>query len=772
MMAMRTLLLFLLCCSDLAGQKFVYSETHMGTEFRLTFYADDSAAADHAAAAAFARIAEIDSRLSDYQPTSELNLLNATAKNGPGDWTAVSDDLWRVLLEAQRINQLSSGSFDVTLGPCVKLWRRAQRQNALPTGARLTQALASCGGDKLQLDPVHQKVRLSATAMQLDLGGIAKGDALDQALQVLAEHGVKQALVDGGGDVAASGPPPGSEGWKIHLSEGRLNGQNMVLLVHAAIATSGYRYQNIQFGGVQYSHIIDPTTGLGLTTPRAATVQAPSGILADALASALCVSGPDGLTRMLKTMPQIQAAVYEKPAPAGLPNIIFIMADDLGWSDLACFGSDYYRTPNLDRLATEGLQMRHAYSAGPNCAPTRAALMSGQSAPHTGIYTVLSGARGKAKNRRLTPPENRTELAPEIVTLAESLQNAGYRTGHFGKWHLGGSPETRPEAQGFEVNVGGSEAGHPPTYFWPYRKSGQSLPGMQKGSEGEYLNDRLTDEAIAFIRQEDRRPFFLYLPHYAVHTPIQAPEADVAHWKDRPVGRKHNNPTYAAMIENLDANVGRLLAVLDEMQIAQNTVVVFYSDNGGLGGYKDAGLPGIEVTNNAPLRGGKGMLYEGGIRVPLIVRWPGKIAAGIISDEPVTTVDFYPTLLELADLPSRPMPVGKGPFAHLEGITLLPLWTGRVSKLPSRDLYWHFPGYLGAGKDGWRTTPAGAVRSERYKLIEFFETGQSELYDLLADPGERNDLSASQPEIHDQLLRSLKSWRQIHHARMPVPVEQ
>jgi arylsulfatase A-like enzyme/thiamine biosynthesis lipoprotein ApbE len=740
----------------------------MGTEFRLTFYAQDQTAADHAAAAAFARIAELDSRLSDYQPNSELNLLNATAKNSPGDWTAVSDDLWRVLLQAQRINQLSGGSFDVTLGPCVKLWRRAQRQHALPTEKRLAEALASCGGNKLQLDPEHQKVRLSVAGLQLDLGGIAKGDALDQALQVLAEHGVDRALVDGGGDVAASGPPPGTQGWKIHLSEGRLNGQNMVLLAHAAIATSGYRYQFIQFDGVQYSHIIDPGTGLGLTTPRAATVQAPSGMLADALASALCVSGPDGLAKMLKTLPQVQAAVYEKPAPAALPNIVFIMADDLGWSDLACFGSDYYRTPNLDRLAAEGLQMRHAYSAAPNCAPTRAALMSGQSAPHTGIYTVGNGARGKAQNRRLVPPKNRTELAPEILTLAEALLTAGYRTGHFGKWHLGGGRDTQPEAQGFEVNIGGSEAGHPPTYFWPYQRKGKSLPGLQDGVEGEYLNDRLTDEAIAFMRQGDGCPFFLYFPHYAVHTPLQAPEADVDRWKLRHKGAKQKNPTYAAMIENLDANIGRLLDELENLGIADNTIVIFYSDNGGYGGYQDAGIPGRDITHNAPLRGGKGMLYEGGIRVPLIVRWPDKIRPGRLSDEPVTTVDFYPTLLELAGVPNGPKQVGVGRYAHLEGISLVPLWTQKVNKLPRRELYWHFPGYLEAGKNAWRTTPAGALRSGRYKLIEFFEDQSTELYDLIADPGERHDLSTLQPLIRDSLLQKLRNWRAIHHARMPV----
>ncbi|MBT4866171.1 MAG: sulfatase, partial [Planctomycetaceae bacterium] len=423
--------------------------------------------------------------------------------------------------------------------------------------------------------------------------------------------------------------------------------------------------------------------------------------------------------------------------PTSPPNIIFILADDLGWTDVGCFGSRFYETPNIDRLAREGMRFTAAYSNGPNCAPTRACLMSGQYTPRHGIYTVGTGSRGKPQFRKAVPVVNKTVLPQRHVTPAEILRKAGYATAHMGKWHLGSPPTEGPSEQGFDLNVAGGRRGSPASYFSPYR-NGQ----LKNGPKGEYLTDRLTDEALTFIEANRDGPFFLYLPHYAVHTPLQAKEDLIAKYRKKPPVKGHRNPVYAAMIQSLDESVGRILDKLDELKLTEKTVVVFTSDNGGLGGYADAGIQGAkDVSSNAPLRGGKGMLYEGGIRVPQIVRWRKVVEPGSECAEPVVTLDFYPTLAEIAG-------ATLDPAQQLDGKSLLPLLKSAGKATLDREaIYWHFPGYLEANakRGTWRTTPAGAIRQGRYKLIEFFENNQLKLYDLQEDISERHNLAETNP---------------------------
>jgi len=435
------------------------------------------------------------------------------------------------------------------------------------------------------------------------------------------------------------------------------------------------------------------------------------------------------------------------------PNIVFLLVDDLGAMDLGCTGSGFYETPRIDELAASGLRFTQAYSSSPNCAPTRAAIQTGLYGPRSGVYTVQDGARGRSENRRLVPPENRTELATEFVTLAERLKAAGYRTAHMGKWHLGGDASgTSPEEHGYDVNVGGGENGHPKSYFYPW---GGSLPGLEEGHEGEYLTDRLTDEAISFLRENVSRPFFLQLAYYTVHTPIE-PKAELVErfaWKAPSGGQ--GNPEFAAMVASLDENVGRLLDELARLGLEERTVVVFTSDNGGVGGYRRAGVEGMrEITDNAPLRGGKGMLYEGGIRVPLLVRDP-RGGAGRLCEVPTTSVDFLPTFCELARAP-----IGRRVFC--DGESLVPLLRGeRPTELVERELYWHFPGYLQADEDRgtWRTTPAAAIRRGSWKWIEFYEREGGELYDLAVDEGETRDRSREKVRRAVSMQDGLLGWQ-------------
>ncbi len=430
------------------------------------------------------------------------------------------------------------------------------------------------------------------------------------------------------------------------------------------------------------------------------------------------------------------------------PNIVFFFIDDLGWTDVGFMGSKYYETPNVDKLASESTIFHSAYANAPNCAPSRACMMSGQYSPRHGVYTVGDPKRGNHKLRKLDPTPNKTELGDEFVTMAEALGANGYRCATMGKWHLGKDPTT----QGFHVNVAGREWGSPSGggYHSPYK-----YPNLVNDQPGEYLTDRLAMEACKFIEAQSKKeePFFLYLTHYTVHTPIQAKEELAKKYKEKPTHGGHTNAKYAAMIESMDNSAGSVLAKLDELELSDETIVIFFSDNGGHGG----------VTSNAPLRGSKGMLYEGGIREPLIIKWPGITKAGTTCHEPVIGIDLYPTLLE-ATSTTPPKDY------TLDGKSLVPLLKDSTSELKRKAIYWHFPCYLQGYTERhgpFRTTPGGAVRSGEWKLIEYFEDGTLELYNLAKDIGEANDVSKSEPEKVKELHRLMKSWRK--RVKAPVP---
>jgi len=428
------------------------------------------------------------------------------------------------------------------------------------------------------------------------------------------------------------------------------------------------------------------------------------------------------------------------------PNIVIFMVDDLGWKDLGCMGSTYYRTPNIDQLAAQGMRFTDAYANAPNCAPSRACLMTGQYSPRHGIYTVGTSERGNPVFRKLVPTPTKVTLDTSFVTLPEVLRSAGYVCGHVGKWHLGVDPETGPTAQGFNMNVAGNHAGMPRSYFSPYRN--RDLPD---GLDGEYLTDRLTDEAIAFIETNRHRPFFVYLPHFAVHTPIQPKPELAAGYEQIPEAERQGTTAYAAMVESVDQSVGRLLASLDRLELADNTIVILFSDNGGHG----------NQTSMAPLRGSKGMIYEGGIRVPLIIRWPGRIAAGSICREPVIGLDLYPTL---ADIALAAVPADVTP----DGVSLTPLLDG--GSLNRDALFWHFPAYLEPYNESqlpWRITPCSAIRRGDWKLIEFFEDSRIELYNLVDDPGETRNVAGIEQQKARAMHEQLMQWRQSVNA--PVP---
>jgi arylsulfatase A-like enzyme len=432
------------------------------------------------------------------------------------------------------------------------------------------------------------------------------------------------------------------------------------------------------------------------------------------------------------------------------PNIIFILADDLGYTDIACFGSKYYETPNIDRLAAEGVRFTNGYTCGCNCQPTRAAIMSGQYGPRTGVYTVGGIDRFNWQSRPLRPVDNVTSLPLDKITIADTLKKAGYATAMFGKWHLGKDKEHFPGNRGFDEAI--ESAGvhfdfktNPPTDY----------------PKGEYLADFLTDHAVDFIQRHKDQPFFLYLPHYGVHAPHQAKKELIAKFKEKPAVGGHKNPAYAAMIASVDESVGRICATLDKLGIAENTLVIFSSDNGGVGGYKSIGLSKDGVTDNAPLKGGKGCLYEGGVRVPYVFRWKGKITPGKTNTTPIISVDLYPSFAELAkaELPKD---------YPLDGVSYASLLTGEKATLDRDAIYWHFPGYLGMGADEWRTKPAGAVRSGDWKLLENFEDGKQELYNLKDDLSETNNLAAANPDKVKQLHAKMLAWREHVGAKMPT----
>ena len=395
----------------------------------------------------------------------------------------------------------------------------------------------------------------------------------------------------------------------------------------------------------------------------------------------------------------VRRADADGPGAAPL-NVVVVLVDDLGGTDVGCCGSRFYQTPNIDRLAREGMRFTHSYSACTVCSPTRAALLTGQYPARLHITDWIPGhARPKAK---LRAPDWTMYLPLEKRTIADALKGGGYSTISIGKWHLGG-PAYYPEKHGFDRNIAGTDKGQPPTYFSPYH-----IPTLPDGPAGEFLTDRESQEADRFIREHRDRPFFLYLPHHAVHQPVMGKPDVVAKYRGRiQAGDPQKNPTYAALIESVDDSVGRIMKTLDELKLADRTVVVFTSDNGGL----------LPVTHNLGMRAGKGSAYEGGVRVPLIVRWPGVTRPGSTSDAPVITMDLFPTLLAAA---------GRKPFPDqpVDGESLLPLLRG-AGRLQRTALFWHYPHYHPGG-----AAPYGAVREGDYRLVEFYEDSRVELYYL------------------------------------------
>ncbi|MEX2381719.1 MAG: sulfatase [Opitutales bacterium] len=457
-----------------------------------------------------------------------------------------------------------------------------------------------------------------------------------------------------------------------------------------------------------------------------------------------------GVCAILMGTPAMMAQAGSGPER---PNILFINVDDLGWTDLGFMGSTYYETPHIDQLAAEGMIFKNAYAPAANCAPSRAVVFTGQYGPRHGVYTVGNSDRGQARFRQLVPTPNMLYIEEENLTFVSLLKDAGYATCHIGKWHISGDPLKH----GFETNIGGWEFGHPRGgYFSPYRN-----PALADGPEGEYLTDRITEEAIGYLEGLDQqRPFFLSMQFYTVHTPLQAKSETVAKYEAKLPTANHFNPVYAAMIEHMDTSVGRLLGTLDDLGIRDNTMILFTSDNGGI----------YEVSRQSPLRGEKGSYYEGGIREPMVIRWPGRVSPGSRSDAPVSGVDFYPTFLEVAGIEPPEDKV-------LDGVSLIPLVT-ETDTIPERALHWHFPVYLQAYGQGnvetrdllFRTRPGAVMRLGRWKLHEYFEDGALELYDLHADIGERQNLSEILPEKTEELHGLMKDWREKTGA--PVPTER
>lgn len=443
------------------------------------------------------------------------------------------------------------------------------------------------------------------------------------------------------------------------------------------------------------------------------------------------------------------------------PNFVFILVDDLGWIDTGCYGSKFYETPNIDRLAAEGMRFTDAYAACAVCSPTRAAVMTGRYPARLGVTDWIrarfQGGKIPAdkknpteyvggKNKKLLCPPNALWMELEEITIAEALKSAGYTSCHIGKWHLG-ADDWYPDRQGFDFNVGGCDFGQPPSYFDPYSRKGQGpIPTLEPRRKGEYLTDREADEAVKFIRRHKDKPFFLYMAHYAVHTPIQG-KADLVAKYEAKTPTNQKNPKYAAMVESVDDAVGRICSVLDELNLAENTIIFFTSDNGGLMG----------VTNNAPLRAGKGYPYEGGIREPLLVRWPKVIKPGTVSHEPVTSVDYFPTICQAAGVP---LPRDR----DIDGVSLLGhIKSNGIQKLNRDTLFWHFPHYRG------KIVPYSIIREGNWKLIKRYEGKAFELYNLNGDLPERNDLSEVLPAKVRRLNAKLTRWLKITRAKLPRP---
>ena len=466
------------------------------------------------------------------------------------------------------------------------------------------------------------------------------------------------------------------------------------------------------------------------------------------------------------------------------PNIVFILIDDLGYKDLACYGSEFYETPNIDRLAEEGMKFNHAYTASAVCSPTRASILTGK---HPGRLHITDWTgpdewhpRGKMKT-----PEIKDELPKGETTFAEALKEIGYSSIYLGKWHLG-AEHNYPQYHGFDISIAATNAGAPPSFFYPYFRAnwagtgwGTDIPDLKNGKEGEYLTDRLTDEALSFLDTIENRPFLLYLSHYAVHKPLQAKDEVIKKYRikadslypdstDTVIREKNGSytqtvqkhPVYAAMIESVDKSVGDIMTKLEDVGLNENTIIIFTSDNGGLSTYSFP-LPGEEFTldaiptSNLPLRAGKGWYYEGGIRVPTIIKWPGVIEEGAVSNALISSTDYYPTILEMAGCALMPE-------QHKDGISFVNELKGIEDPVPRKIAFWHYPHYHSSGQK-----PASAVRKGKYKLIHWIEDDYVELYDLQEDIGEEDDLSEEIPELAAEMKDILDEWREKTGVMMP-----
>ena len=441
--------------------------------------------------------------------------------------------------------------------------------------------------------------------------------------------------------------------------------------------------------------------------------------------------------------------------PTAPPNILLIFLDDFGWMDTSYMGSDFYETPHIDELASQSMVFTNAYSCSANCAPARASLLSGQYTPRHQVYNVGTRPRGKSIYRRLEHIPGVDTLDPKIKTWAHQLQAAGYRTATMGKWHL----SKDPIPYGFDVNIGGSHSGGPPSgYYPPHGK----VPGLENSPEGEYVTDRLSDETCKFITASKDKPWMVYLTHFAVHTPIQAKKELIAKYEAKQPGQLHQNVKMATMIQAVDDGVGKIVATLEKLGVRDNTVIMFYSDNGGYG----------PATDMDPLKGYKGTYFEGGVRVPFFVNWPGVVKPNQKSEEPIIGVDIYPTLCEIsgASLPANQI---------VDGVNLVSLFKGEVSNLDQdgqpRSLHWHFPAYLQSYENVsdeqpdplFRARPCSVIRKGKWKLIQYFESGNLELYNLSNDLGETTNVATSNLATVDELFLQMESWQQQTKAAIP-----
>lgn len=433
------------------------------------------------------------------------------------------------------------------------------------------------------------------------------------------------------------------------------------------------------------------------------------------------------------------------------PNVVYINVDDLGWKDVGFMGSPYYSTPNINTLASQGMVFTQGYAAAANCAPSRACLLTGLNTPRHGIYTVDSSERGATENRKLIPTKNTESLPDSIFMLGHLFKQAGYITGTFGKWHV----TNNPLKNGFDINIGGDHRGSPGKngHFAPYNQ----LPNITNAPQGENLTDRLTDDCISFIQANKNKPFFVYLPYYDVHTPLMGKDSLIAKYKEKDNTAGQNNAVYAAMVENVDTNIGKLLKRLEDLKLTDNTLIIFTSDNGGI----------ASVSSQKPLRAGKGSYYEGGTRVPYIIKWPKKINAGTTNTTPITNLDFFPLFADILDIDVS--------NKNLDGMDIMPLLKG--GSIQERPLFWHFPIYLQAynpQKDGardslFRTRPGSTIRFQNWKLHHYFEDNAVELYDLDTDLGEHHNISETHPEKVRELMKLLNGWRNQLNA--PIPTE-